>query len=39
MMLSQQGYSIEYRKIADHENADAFSRLPAGPGPQFEGKE
>ena len=36
LMLSQYEYSIEYRKSADHGNADALSRLPAGDDPLFD---
>ena len=39
LVLSQYEYSIEYRKTAEHGNADALSRLPVGPDFQFDGKE
>ena len=38
-MLSQYQYSVEYRKTSDHGNADALSRLPVGPGANFDGEE
>ena len=38
-MLRQYKYKIEYRKNSDHGNADALSRLPAGPDPCFDGEE
>ena len=31
LMLRQYEYKVEYRKTSDHGNADALSRLPAGP--------
>ena len=39
LMLSQYEYTIEYRKTADHGNADALSRLPSGSDLQFDRKE
>ena len=40
LMLSQySGYTIEYRKTKEHGNADALSRLPAGPDDEFDGEE
>jgi len=39
LTLNQYDYSIEYRKTADHDNADSLSRLPAGPDINFDREE
>ncbi|XP_014663413.1 PREDICTED: uncharacterized protein K02A2.6-like [Priapulus caudatus] len=39
LLLSQFDYEIEYRKTADHGNADALSRLPTGSDDNFDGEE
>lgn len=38
-LLSQFDYEIEFRKTADHQNADALSRLPMGGDTGFDGEE
>ncbi|KAL5510825.1 hypothetical protein EMCRGX_G006431 [Ephydatia muelleri] len=39
LMLGQYHYTIEYRKSAEHGNADALSRLPVGPDGIFDAEE
>ena len=39
LMFSEYEYTVEYRKTSDHGNADALSRLPAGPNSYFDGEE
>ena len=39
LWLNQFNYTIEYRKTADHGNADALSRLPAGDDVIFDREE
>ena len=39
LWLNQFNYSIEYRKTADHGNADALSRLPSGDDIDFDKEE
>ena len=38
LTISNYDYSTKYRKISDHGNVDAISRLPAGPDPHFDGE-
>ena len=38
-MLGQYHYTIEYRKSAEHGNADALSCLPVGPEVTFDAEE
>ena len=38
LMLSQYNYTIEYRPTKQHDNANALSRLPAGPDLSFDGE-
>ena len=38
-MFTQYNYTIEYRPTKQHGNADALSRLPAGPNLSFDGEE
>ena len=39
LMLSQYNHTIDYRPTKQHDNADALSRLPAGPDLSFDGEE
>uniref|UniRef100_A0A5S6QRA0 RNA-directed DNA polymerase n=1 Tax=Trichuris muris TaxID=70415 RepID=A0A5S6QRA0_TRIMR len=39
LVLNQYYYSVEYRKAADHGNADALSHLPAGEDRKFDEEE
>ena len=39
LTLSQYKYQIEYRKAADHANADALSHLPTGMNDKFDREE
>ena len=38
-MPSQYNYAVEHHPIKQHGNADALSRLPAGPDLSFDGEE
>jgi transposase InsO family protein len=39
LLLNQYQYTVEYRPTKKHGNADALSRLPAGPDPKFDEEE